>query len=246
MNSLDDKSVELPLAIGPFLRAVEVSPDEQSIERALKLALRRLPENVRLSFFAHAITSPLPHAAKAALWRVIRYSHFWWQVDALLQGDVMGNPVVQRAFADAVAMRRWRVLHRRPGWEDARATLSGKELDGLASATRGATKREVLIFLIVHWSDTDLANVIRERFSEEVPVFTDVWGNGILWYLTYRTDQHVNGGFACPQTVETLISLGADPCRENELSLCWNDVSRHFVSEECSPTGKRKATFGKG
>ena len=61
----------LPLAIGPFLREVEVSPDEQSIERALKLALRRLPENERLTFFAQAITSPLPHAAKAALWRVI-------------------------------------------------------------------------------------------------------------------------------------------------------------------------------
>ena len=67
----------LPLAIGPFLREVEVRPDEQSIERALKLALRRLPENERLSFFAQAITPPLPHAAKAALWRVIRYSHFW-------------------------------------------------------------------------------------------------------------------------------------------------------------------------
>jgi hypothetical protein len=229
MKSLNDKSVEMPIAIRPFLRAVEVSPDEQSIERALKLALRRLPENVRLSFFAHAITSPLPHAAKAALWRVIRYSHFWWNVDALLQGDVMGNPVVQRAFADAVAMRRWTVLHHRPGWEYARATLSGKELDGLAPATRGATKREVLIFLIVHWSDTDLANVIRERFSEDVPAFADVRGNGILWYLTYRTDQQVDGGFACPQTAGTLISLGADPCLENELGLCWNDVSRHFV-----------------
>ena len=246
MTSSDVHSPEMQLAFRPFLHDVESSPDEQSIERALKLALRRLPENKRLTFFAQAITSPLPHAAKAALWRVIRYSHFWWQVDALLQGAVMDNPIVQRAFADAVAMRRWMVLHHRPGWEYARATLSGKELDGLAPATRGATKREVLIFLIVHWSDTDLADVIRERFSKEVPVFTDVRGNGILWYLTYRTDQQADGGFACPQTVETLISLGADPCRENELSLCWNDVSRHFVSEECSPTGKRKATFGKG
>ena len=48
------------LSVGPFLREVEVSPDEQSIERALKLALRRLPETERLMFFAHAITSPLP------------------------------------------------------------------------------------------------------------------------------------------------------------------------------------------
>ena len=50
----------LPLAIGPFLREVEVRPNERSIERVLKLALRRLPENERLTFFAHAITSPLP------------------------------------------------------------------------------------------------------------------------------------------------------------------------------------------
>ena len=229
MKSSDVCPLELPLAISPFLREVEASPDERDIERALKLALRRLPENERLSFFAHAITSPLPHAAKAALWCVIRYSHFWWNVDRLLQGDVMANPVVQRAFADAVAMRRWMVMHNRPGWECARATLSGQELDGLPLATRGATKQEVLIFVIVHWSDTDLANVIRERFPEEVPVLTDVRGNGILWYLTYREDQNAQGGYARPHTAETLISLGADPYRENELGLCWNDVARHFV-----------------
>ena len=235
MNSLDDKSVELPLAIGPFLRAVEVSPDEQSIERALKLALRRLPENVRLSFFAHAITSPLPHAAKAALWRVIRYSHFWWQVDALLQGDVMGNPVVQRAFADAVAMRRWRVLHRRRGWEDAVCTLSSHELDGLKLEPQphGATMRQMLVGGVVRADDADLAKFIRSGFNsrvaQEVPGFVDARGSGILWYLTYREDQHADGGFACPRTAQTLISLGADPFRENELGLCWNDVARHFV-----------------
>ena len=60
MTSSDVHSPEMPLAIRPFLREVEVRPDEQSSERSLKLALRRLPENVRLSFFAHAITSPLP------------------------------------------------------------------------------------------------------------------------------------------------------------------------------------------
>ena len=41
------------------------------------------------------------YPAKAALWRVVRYSHFWWNVDALLQGDALENPIVQRAFADA-------------------------------------------------------------------------------------------------------------------------------------------------
>ncbi len=235
MKSLNDKSVEMPIAIRPFLRAVEVSPDEQSIERALKLALRRLPENERLTFFAHAITSPLPHAAKAALWRVIRYSHFWWNVDALLQGDVMENPIVQRAFADAVAMRRWMVLHRRPGWEDAVCTLSSHELDGLKLEPQphGATMRQMLVGGVVRADDADLANFIRSGFNsrvaQEVPGFVDARGSGILWYLTYREDQHADGGFACPRTAQTLISLGADPFRENELGLCWNDVARHFV-----------------
>ena len=221
------------LSVGPFLREVEVRPDEQSIERVLKLALRRLPENERLTFFAQAITSPLPHAAKAALWRVIRYSHFWWNVDTLLQGDVMGNPVVQRAFADAVAMRRWRVLHRRPGWEETVCTLSGHELDGLELEPHGATMRQMLVGGVVRADDADLANFIRSGFNsrvaQEVPGFVDARGNGILWYLTYREDQNAEGGFACPRTAQTLISLGADPFRENELGLCWNDVARHFV-----------------
>ena len=221
----------LPLAIGPFLREVEISPDELSIERELKLTLRRLPENERLSFFAHAITSPLPHAAKAALWRVIRYSHFWWNVDALLQGAVMENPIVQRAFADAVAMRRWMVLHRRRGWEDAVCTLSSHELDGLKLEPQphGATMRQMLVTVVVRGEDAALADFIRSLVAKEVPRFVDARGNGILWYLTYREDQNAEGGFACPRTAKTLISLGADPFRENELGLCWNDVARHFV-----------------
>ena len=235
MTSSDVHSPEMQLSIRPFLHDVESSPDEQCIECALKLALRRLPENERLSFFAHAITSPLPHAAKAALWRVIRYSHFWWQVDALLQGDVMGNPVVQRAFADAVAMRRWRVLHRRPGWEDAVCTLSSHELDGLKLEPQphGATMRQMLVGGVVRADDADLANFIRSGFNsrvaQEVPGFVDARGNGILWYLTYREDQNAEGGFGCPKTAQTLIFLGAYPYKQNELCLCWNDVARHFV-----------------
>ena len=235
MTSSDVHSPEMQLSIRPFLHDVESSPDEQCIECALKLALRRLPENERLSFFAHAITSPLPHAAKAALWRVIRYSHFWWQVDALLQGDVMGNPVVQRAFADAVAMRRWRVLHRRPGWEDAVCTLSSHELDGLKLEPQphGATMRQMLVGGVVRADDADLANFIRSGFNsrvaQEVPGFVDARGNGSLWYLTYREDQNAEGGFGCPKTAQTLIFLGAYPYKQNELCLCWNDVARHFV-----------------
>lgn len=223
---------ELPLAIGPFLREVEVNPDERSIERALKLALRRLPENKRLTFFAHAITSPLPHEAKAALWRVIRYSHFWWNVDTLLQGDVMENITVQRAFADAVAMRRWKIRQRLPGWEDLLPTLSGHELDGIVPVPEpvGILKRQYLIAFLVRVKDDVLANILRKRFDvPDIRDFIDVRGNGILWYLTYRDDQNADGGFACPKTAQTLISLGADPYRENELGLCWNDVARHFI-----------------
>jgi hypothetical protein len=154
-------------------------------------------------------------------------------VDALLQGDVMGNPVVQRAFADAVAMRRWTVLHRRPGWEDAVCTLSGHELDGLKLEPQGASMRQMLVVGIVRGDDAALADFIRSGFNSrvahEVPGFVDARGNGILWYLTYREDQNTPGGYACPRTAETLISLGADPYRENELGLCWNDVAWHFV-----------------
>ena len=161
----------------------------------------------------------------------IRYSHFWWNVDALLQGDVMENPIVQRAFADAVAMRRWTILHRRPGWEDAVYTLSGHELDGLKLEPQphGATMRQMLVTVVVRGEDAALADFIRSLVAKEVPRFVDARGNGILWYLTYREDQHADGGFACPRTAQTLISLGADPYRENDLGLCWNDVSRHFV-----------------
>jgi hypothetical protein len=44
----------------PFPVVFDHDSDEQSIGRALRLALRRLPETERLTFFAHAITSPLP------------------------------------------------------------------------------------------------------------------------------------------------------------------------------------------
>ena len=85
----------------------------------------------------------------------------------------------------------------------------------------------------VRADDAALADFIRSGFNsrvaQEVPGFVDARGNGILWYLTYREDQHADGGFACPRTAQTLISLGADPFRENELGLCWNDVARHFV-----------------
>ena len=79
------------------------------------------------------------------------------------------------------------------------------------------------------WEDDVLADCILLRFADAVVDFTDSRGNGILWYLTYREDQNAEGGYACPKTAQTLISLGADPYRENDLGLCWNDVARHFV-----------------
>ena len=232
MKTSDARLPDMPLDIRPFLHDIESSPDERSIERALKPALRRLPEGERLSFFAHAITSPLPHAAKAALWRVVRYSHFWWNVDALLQGDVMENPVVQRAFADAVAMRRWKIRQWLPGWEDLLPTLSGHELDGIVPVPEpvGILNRQYLIAFLVRVKDDVLANILRKRFDvPDIRDFIDVRGNGILWYLTYRDDQNADGGFACPKTARVLVDMGADPYRTNELGLCWNDVARHFV-----------------
>ena len=89
MISLNDKSVEMPIAIRPFLHDVEVSPDEQSIERALKLALRRLPENERLSFFAHAITSPLPVLPRKT---GLKYKKHGFQARFL---DILRSPVLE-------------------------------------------------------------------------------------------------------------------------------------------------------
>ena len=89
--------------------------------------------------------------------------------------------------------------------------------------------RQMLVTMVVRGEDAALADFIRSLVAKEVPRFVDARGNGILWYLTYREDQHADGGFACPRTAQTLISLGADPYRENDLGLCWNDVARHFV-----------------
>ena len=44
MKTSNARLLDMPLDIRPFLHDIESSPDERSIERALKLALRPLPE----------------------------------------------------------------------------------------------------------------------------------------------------------------------------------------------------------
>ena len=180
--------------------------------------------------FARVMTAELPHPLKAATWRAVRYSHIWWGVDDVLKGEVMDNPLVRRAFADAVPMRRRAVELRLDGWEDMLPTLSGHELDELLPESSGISRRQSLIAALVRGEDIVLAEVLRAEFDvSEVRDFIDARGNGILWYLTYRQDQNATNGFACPNMARVLIDMGADPNRCNALGLCWNDVASLFV-----------------
>lgn len=49
--------------------------------------------------------------------------------------------------------------------------------------------------------------------------------------LVGREGSAKGGGFACPCIERELLRLGADPRRQNDLGLCWNDVAGHFVPE---------------
>ena len=205
-------------------------PDELACK--VKLVFKQLPGPLALECFARVMTSALPNPLKAATWWAVRYSHLWWNVDRLLQGHVTDLPIVRKAFADAVPMRRRAVELRLSGWEDLLPTLSGHELDGIVPVPEpvGILNRQYLIAFLVRVKDDVLANILRKRFDvPDIRDFIDVRGNGIMWYLTYRDDQNADGGFACPKTARVLVDMGADPCRTNELGLCWNDVARHFV-----------------
>ena len=204
--------------------------DPEELVWKVKRMFGRLPKTVALEYFARVMTAELPHPLKAATWRAIRYSHIWWGVDDVLKGEVMDNPLVRRAFADAVPMRRRAVELRLDGWEDMLPTLSGHELDELLPESSGISRRQSLIAALVRGEDIVLAEVLRAEFDvSEVRDFIDARGNGILWYLTYREDQQAIGGYACPKTAITLIEMGADPNRRNALGLCWNDVAGHFI-----------------
>ena len=217
-------------AITKFENGVVECADPEELVWKVKRAFKRLPGPLALECFARIMTADLPHALKAATWRAIRYSHIWWGVDDVLKGEVMDNPLVRRAFADAVPMRRRAVELRIAGWEDLLPTLSGHDFDGLLPESSGISRRQSLIAALVRGEDIVLAEVLRAEFDvSEVRDFIDARGNGILWYLTYREDQQAIGGYACPKTAITLIEMGADPNRRNDLGLCWNDVASHFV-----------------
>lgn len=217
-----------------FQRSIETSADPAEIARKVKLAFKRMPGEMALACFAKVMTAELPHPIKVAVWDAVRYSHIWWGVDAVLQGPVMENPIVQQAFADAVPMRKWFVGKRIEGYEGICMTL-----DPEIVFTQGFVQSELhrLIFLITHFSDEDAAEGIRSHVALQgntasITNYLDVRGNNLLWYLTYRDDQNARGGFACPCIERELLRIGVDPNRRNNLGLCWNDVRRHLIRPE--------------
>ncbi len=213
-----------------FQRSIETCEDPAEIARKVKLVFKRMPGEMALACFANVMTAALPHPIKVAVWDAVRYSHIWWGVDDVLSGNVMDNPLVRRAFADAVPMRRRAVELRLDGWEDMLPTLSGHELDELLPESSGISRRQSLIAALVRGEDIVLAEVLRAEFDvSEVRDFIDARGNGILWYLTFREDQQAIAGFACPNMARVLIDMGADPNHRNDLGLCWNDVASHFI-----------------
>ena len=214
-----------------FQRSIETCADPAEIARKVKLAFKKMPGEMALACFAKVMTAELPHRIKVAVWDAVRYSHIWWGVDAVLQGPVMENPIVQQAFADAVPMRKWVVGRRIAGYEGICMTL-GPEI----VFTQGFVQSELhrLIFLITHFSDEDAAERIRSHVALQgnaasITNYLDMRCNNLLWYLTYRDDQNARGGFACPCIERELLRIGVDPNRRNNLGLCWNDVKRHVI-----------------
>ena len=214
-----------------FQQSIETCEDPAEIARKVKLAFKRMPEEMALACFAKVMTAELPHPIKVAVWDAVRYSHIWWSVDEVLRGSVMGNPTVQQAFADAVQMRKWFVEKRIEGYEGICMTL-GPEI----VFTQGFVQSDLhrLIFLITHFSDEDAAERIRVHVAlhgnaASITNYLDVRGNNLLWYLTYRDDQNARGGFACPCIERELLRIGVDPKLRNNLGLCWNDVKRHVI-----------------
>jgi len=214
-----------------FQRSIETCADPAEIARKVKLAFKKMPGEMALACFAKVMTAELPHRIKVAVWDTVRYSHIWWGVDAVLQGPVMENPIVQQAFADAVPMRKWVVGRRIAGYEGICMTL-GPEI----VFTQGFVQSELhrLIFLITHFSDEDAAERIRSHVALQgnaasITNYLDMRCNNLLWYLTYRDDQNARGGFACPCIERELLRIGVDPNRRNNLGLCWNDVKRHVI-----------------
>ncbi len=209
--------------------------DPVEIARKVKLAFKRLPGEAALACFAKLITADLPHLLKVAVWDAVRYSHIWWGVDEVLKGDVMNNLLVQQAFADAVPMRRFRIVNHLPGWEITRMTVDFW-ID-MQCDLSPYSNLQLLIHSITVLADTAGEKAVREMAAgresgELMRAFADVHGNNLLWYLTYRDDQNAQGGFACPCIERELLRLGVDPNHHNNLGLCWNDVRRHLIRPE--------------
>ena len=216
---------------------VECTDSEELVYKVKRL-FKQLPGPLALECFARIMTADLPHPLKAATWYAVRYSHIWWGVDDVLKGDVMNNPLVQRAFGDAVPMRRWIVENKREGWEPVSVTLGGTEIyqrqHPSLAMDNSESRRMVLLLFLTHCKDTDATFLIRSLVQSDADIeavreFRDWRGNNILWYLTYREDQNAEGGYACPCLEQELLRLGADPYRLNDLGLCWNAVAGHYV-----------------
>lgn len=217
-----------------FCQSIASALDAAEVARKVKLAFRKMPGETALVCFAQAMTAPLPHPMKVAVWEAVRYSHIWWGVDDVLKGSVMANPVVQKAFADAVPMRAWLVRNQVAGCECLSMTL-GPEIAFTQEFAQTPLHR--LIYLLVHFLDASAAGQIRE-FAESKETaaslvdYSDRWGNNLLWYLTYRDDQNARGGFACPCLERELLRLGVNPNHCNDIGLCWADVRRHLIRPE--------------
>ena len=209
--------------------------DPVEIARKVKLAFKKMPGEMALACFAKVMTAELPHPIKVAVWDAVRYSHIWWGVDEVLKGDVMNNPIVQQAFADAVPMRRFRVANRLPGWEITQMTVDF--WIGIQCDLSPYSSLQLLIHYITALADIAGEEAVRDmaankELGDQVRTFVDVHGNNLLWYLTYRDDRNAGGGFACPRTVAALLECGLDPNHRNDLGLCWNDVRRHIIRPE--------------
>ena len=229
--------------IAKFEQEVTECVNPEELGRKVKFIFKHLPGDLALTCFAKVMTSDLPHPLKVATWKAVRHSHlWWWEVGEALQGDVMENPLVQRAFADALPMRKWMVAHNRPGSHILQFTIdmtSGEFPWWIPLHSCCYSPMQLLVGLITTGEDAHAAEVIRKHkgilsghgdvFGATVKDFCDHRGNGILWYLTYREDQNAEGGFACPCIERELLRLGANPYCQNDLGLCWNDVAGHFV-----------------
>ncbi len=218
--------------IAVFQQSIETCEDPAEIARKVKRTFKRMPGEMALACFAKVMTAELPHPIKVAVWDAVRYSHIWWGVDAVLQGPVMENPIIQQAFADAVPMRKWVVENKKPGYEPIQFTVSE------SGSIPGERWSYALIPRIVHGEDKAVASAIArsacgyEWMRDQLVGFIDMHGNNLLWYLTYRDDQNARGGFACPCIERELLRLGVDPNHRNNLDLCWNDVKCHVIRPE--------------